>query len=446
MFSTQSLFDDIVCDGPILVAVSGGSDSVALLLLAHSWSLKSKAHLQAVTVDHGLRPEAAAEAAFVASLCAGLGVPHVTLAWEGIKPSFGIQEAARQSRYSLMDDFAHEIGADIILTGHTRDDQAETIMMRALRSVEASDGRGLSSMGRKTWLYGGTKLMRPLLNHSRRQLRGYLSQMAQPWIEDPSNLDRSYERVRIRDLLREDKQLEDRLHRLGNLSGRFRKQLALSVAQELENKVVARPGPVFEASGFSAENPISTQAIQVLIAMAGGQLYLVSKKRLGAVIDLANGSAQSTKVARANIGGAIVERKGDKLLFYRETRNLSSLLLDPDEAAIWDGRMHIYNGTALPVFIEAASRQQLLEFEAAREEPYPVMPRAALRSTPIVHIQTQNGETMPCLPLVESSKLPKGLEIRLASPAIEHFCPDFDAALRDWVRSLDQYPAASLQP
>ncbi len=129
----KNCFKDIATDNPVIVAVSGGSDSLALLMLANIWAQQNNVILQAITVDHGLRAEAAVEATFVSSLCTGLNIPHVTLAWEGLKPSFGIQEAARQSRYSLMDDFAREIGADVILTGHTLDDQAETVFMRVAR-------------------------------------------------------------------------------------------------------------------------------------------------------------------------------------------------------------------------------------------------------------------------------------------------------------------------
>jgi hypothetical protein len=134
------------------------------------------------------------------------------------------------------------------------------------------------------------------------------------------------------------------------------------------------------------------------------------------------------------------------LILYREARNQSSLLLEAGETAIWDGRMHIHNGASLPVFVEVATRKHIQEYEALRGRPYPVKPRAALRTTPVLHIQTLSGATTPHLPLVEASKLPNGLEVRIASPAIEHFCPDFDEPIRQWVRSLDQYPAASLQP
>ena len=219
----QSLFDGIAKDDPVLVAVSGGSDSLALLFLAHAWARQEGVVLQAVTIDHGLRPEAAAEAAFVASVCAGLDIDHVTLAWDGVKPSFGIQEAARYSRYSLMENFAHEIGAQIILTGHTRDDQAETVFMRSFRKSSAGDGRGLAGMSRKTMLYGGKRIVRPLLNCSRDQLRIYLFSLAQSWIEDPSNLDVSYERVRLRKMLEENPDEPDKALAFAKVCGRFRK-------------------------------------------------------------------------------------------------------------------------------------------------------------------------------------------------------------------------------
>lgn len=450
----EILFRNISTEHPVLVAVSGGSDSIALLLLANIWALKKGVTLQAVTVDHGLRPEAAAEAAFVSSVCAGLGVPHVTLAWEGMKPSFGIQEAARQSRYSLMDDFAHEIGADIILTGHNKDDQGETILMRSLRHSVSGDGRGLSGMDRKTWLYGGTKIYRPLLNLTREELRGFLGEMAQSWIEDPSNLDESYERVRIRRILSENPALKNNVHRFGGVSSRLREALSADVASFLKEKVIVNPGPVYilqKVEGMNGVvNPVLAYAIQALVALSGGQSHLIARHRLSGVFAMLTGrgdeQGKAGSPAKLTLGGATIEYKKGNLCFYREARNQSSLLLEPNEAAIWDGRMHLYNGTAMPVFIEVASRQQIRDFEASRDVPYRVKPRAALRSTPIVHIQMEKGGTTPCLPLVESTAIPKGLEIRLASPAIEHFCPEFDAPLREWVRSMDQYPAASLQP
>ena len=200
---SDQLFENVPTDEPVVVAVSGGSDSMALLLLAHSWAQKHDVELHAVTIDHGLRAEAAAEAAYVAGICARMNLQHTVLAWDGMKPSFGIQEAARLNRYALMDDYAHEVGAGTILTGHTADDQAETVLMRAERRREdgESDGRGLAGMAGVTGLFGGTKVVRPLLHVSRNALRDFLSRHGQAWIEDPSNHDESFERVRLRQRL-----------------------------------------------------------------------------------------------------------------------------------------------------------------------------------------------------------------------------------------------------
>ncbi len=449
----RKLFKDIPTDNPILVAVSGGSDSLALLLLANVWAQKRGAELQAITIDHGLRPEAAAEASFVASVCAGLDIDHVTLAWEGIKPSFGIQEAARHSRYTLMENFAHEIGADVILTGHTEDDQAETVLMRSFRKGADGDGRGLSGMSRTTCLYGGKQIIRPLLNCTRAQLRSYLSVMAQSWIEDPSNHDKSYERVRVRKVLENDPALARRTLRFGAICARFRKAQAASVAEVLDKHCTIMAGPVieFRTQGLvHDENPLLAQCLQVLIAMAGGQLHLVSRRRLEPVLSLARGRAAAgdpKKLAnRLTIGGAVIERRQDTLLFYRESRNLSPLLLEPGESAIWDGRMHIHNGTHMQVFVEPAGRRHIREFEEARGEPYDVIRRAALWSTPLVHVQTGEGETTPLLPMVESAPVPAGLELRPACPAIEHFCPQWDLPLRSWIRRFDRHTAARIQP
>jgi tRNA(Ile)-lysidine synthase len=454
----ETCFDDIPTEGPVIVAVSGGSDSLALLLLANIWARKNKINLQAVTVDHGLRPEAAAEAAFVSGVCAGIDVPHVTLAWDGLKPSFGIQEAARQSRYSLMDDFAHEIGADVILAGHTLDDQAETVQMRINRTGAEGDGRGLAGMGRLTWFYGGTRLIRPLLGVSRQALRDFLSDYSQSWIEDPSNLDESYERVRVRRQLADDRVRADGLIRFAEVCSRMRGQLARQVADFLKERGKVLPGPVYTldlsasksavlngaAKGGRYPDPVEAHAIQVLLAMAGGQPQLVSQKRLQPVLEMvANGGNEA---GRYTIGGAVIEVSGALMKFYREVRNLGSLMLEPGETAIWDGRMHVSNETAMAIFIEPASRQQIREFEAQRGTPWRVKPRQALWSTPIIHHQSQGGPSEPCLPLVDASPLMKGLEVRLACPAIEHFCPESDAPLCDWIRELDQYPAASLQP
>jgi tRNA(Ile)-lysidine synthase len=131
-----SLFGDLAGASALLLAISGGPDSTALLYLAARWRKTSKAKLTAVTVDHGLRKEAKREAVAVAKLAKKLGVPHRTATWAGKKPKSGIQQAARNARYALLVTAAKKNGATHILTAHTLDDQAETVLMRMARGSE----------------------------------------------------------------------------------------------------------------------------------------------------------------------------------------------------------------------------------------------------------------------------------------------------------------------
>lgn len=447
----ETLFEGIDSQSPVLVAVSGGSDSMALLLLAHGWAQHSGHDLQAVTVDHGLRPEAAHEAAFVAGVCAGLGIPHVTLAWEGSKPSFAIQETARHARYALLDEFARELGSRVILTGHTWDDQAETVLMRALRPGGQGDGRGLSGMARETRLYGGTRIIRPLLGMRRHVLRGILGQFAQSWIEDPSNLDESFERVRLRRAIEADPRLGERASAMAAASGKLRQVQARDAARLMRECLVIRPGPVFEfnlPAGMRRDNPVTGLALQVLIAAAGGRENLVPRSRLAPVFALMDETVNEARprARHLTLGGAVIEATREGLRLMREKRHLGSLLLHPGEAAIWDGRLQLYNGTMDTVFIEPLPRQLLSRIEEARGARFEVRPRRALLSTPALHVQANTGEGEPLLPFVEGRAAPRGLELRMAVPAVEHFCGDFDFPLLEWVESLDRHAAASLQP
>ena len=154
----------------------------------------------------------------------------------------------------------------------------------------------------------------------------------------------------------------------------------------------------------------------------------------------------SGQTKRINIGGAVLERSRSRYHIYREARNLSSLVVETGDSAIWDGRLHLFNETPLTVFVEAAKRSQILELEKLRGAPFEIKPRQALWSTPLIHCHVDRADQSALMPLIDASGLPAGLHVRLASPAIEHFCPEFDEALRNWVLSLDRFSAASIAP
>ena len=195
----KRLFADWKSAPAIVLAVSGGPDSMALMWLAARWrrALARGPRLVAVTVDHGLRPEAAREARDVKRLARSLEVPHRTLRWTGTKPNTGLPAAARAARYRLLAQAARANGATHILTAHTRDDQAETLLMRMLRG---SGIAGLAAMTRVSEREG-LWLARPLLDVSKAQLVATLNRARINFADDPTNRDVSYTRPRLRALM-----------------------------------------------------------------------------------------------------------------------------------------------------------------------------------------------------------------------------------------------------
>ena len=195
----KRLFADWRGVAAIVLAVSGGPDSIALMWLAARWrrALGRGPRLIAVTVDHGLRPESAAEAREVKRLARSLDLPHRTLRWTGPKPRTGLPAAARAARYRLLAQAARSGGATHILTAHTRDDQAETLLMRMLRG---SGIAGLAAMARESER-DGLVLARPFLDISKSQLIATLNKAKLGFADDPSNLDTSFTRPRLRTLM-----------------------------------------------------------------------------------------------------------------------------------------------------------------------------------------------------------------------------------------------------
>lgn len=193
------LFADWKRAPTLLLAVSGGPDSIALLWLAARWrrSLIRGPHLLAVTVDHGLRAEAAAEAREVKRLARTLELEHRTLRWTGPKPKAGLPAAARSARYRLLAKAARQSGATHILTAHTRDDQAETLLMRLLRG---SGIAGLGAMARESER-DGVWLARPFLDVSKSQLIATLEKAKIGFADDPTNRDPHFTRPRLRALM-----------------------------------------------------------------------------------------------------------------------------------------------------------------------------------------------------------------------------------------------------
>ena len=191
---------------PVHVAVSGGADSLALLLLAHA-AFPGQVH--AATVDHGLRPESALEAVRVADVCAALGVPHATLApsWDEA-PQANVQAEARAARYEALRRWAALNGRRWLATAHHRDDQAETLLMRLARGAGVAGLAGVRPANAMDLLGGGLTLLRPLLGWRKAELAALVASTPFAPVDDPSNDDPRYDRTLARRLLAETPWLE----------------------------------------------------------------------------------------------------------------------------------------------------------------------------------------------------------------------------------------------
>ena len=165
----------------IAVAVSGGPDSLALAILLDRWARRRGGRAIALTVDHGLREESAAEARRVGRWMRGRGIAHHILVWRGRKPKHGVQAAARDARYALLESWCRRHAILHLALAHHRDDQIETFLMRLGR------GSGLDGLAAMPAIAerGGVRLLRPLLDIDKARLVASLAAMGQGWIEDP---------------------------------------------------------------------------------------------------------------------------------------------------------------------------------------------------------------------------------------------------------------------
>jgi tRNA(Ile)-lysidine synthase len=185
---------------PVAVAVSGGADSLALLLLAHELAQKKGSHVIALTVDHGLRSESKEEAIRVGKWAKEKGIQHVTLEWDGDKPSTRLQEKARKARYALLTQWCQQHQISTLLLGHHQQDQEETFW---LRLSSGSGLEGLAGMKRRV-VRDGILILRPLLDFPKERLKQTLLEQNQEWIEDPSNQNSGFFRGRLRQVLSEE--------------------------------------------------------------------------------------------------------------------------------------------------------------------------------------------------------------------------------------------------
>ncbi len=422
----------------IVVAVSGGSDSLALLylLLEYRNSKPLFPEIVAVTIDHALRPESRDEANFVGELCKRAGIAHHILHWHGQKPATGLSAKAREVRYRLLCDTARDCGAGIILTGHTFDDQAETFLMRSARSVVDGSDRGQAGMAPATLLERQVWLLRPLLNVRREKLRDYLRLHEITWRDDPSNESSKYERVRIRKSI-EGNDLTQLRHEI-NEKALKRQQLNSEVAAALPDCASVVRGILLEINRkeWGQFKPdVQQLAIGVLLASMGGLSFLPPASSCKRALRFIEETGRQGKLA---LSRCIIEAKPEKILLYREMRSIPATHVEPGMSVVWDGRYRVINNGNSSLIIDACGKdgvERLKERSDAVHKP-------STCSSPAIHADGQ----VNCLVFIDHGKLPEGLIIERHIGLFDNILVGYDELLAQSVAMILKIPGYKHSP
>jgi tRNA(Ile)-lysidine synthase len=340
------LFARAASEPAIGLAVSGGADSLALMLLVRDWagSLPSPPRVIVYSVDHQLRPEAAAEVAMVVRAASALEFEAHALAWAGPKPDTGLQEAARAARYRLIGEAMAAHGATLLLTAHHRADQAETVLMRL------AHGSGIEGLKAMTPLSSveGVRVFRPLLDVEPAALHALVDASGLQAAQDPSNHDLAYERVRWRQMLPalaaeglDSAALSRFATRMAEADAALT-QMADAAFAELVRLDGFGAATVPQAA-FEALSPaIGRRLLGRLLNIVGGRQR---PRALGQVERLYDQMIAGTLPRGATLLGAVVRAKGDAITVSREPGRAlpPEAPLPPGKPLVWDERFLITN-------------------------------------------------------------------------------------------------------
>jgi tRNA(Ile)-lysidine synthase len=371
-------------------------------------SSSSDITLSAATIDHGLRAESADEGRQVAAFCARAGIRHVARQWKGEKPGTGLMAAAREVRYALLVEAAAELCADVIVTAHTLDDQRETLAMRAERQ---SGGSGLPASGIADAVLLGRRIwaVRPFLGCRRDNIRQFLSDRGIDWIDDPSNEDPHYERVRMRKRLANEAPA-------AQWDDGSQKRVALSAAAAVwvEANVAVHAAVLGDISrdGLAVGEPAVAYALAYLTAVFGGKAYPPGQAPLQRVLAfLAAGQP-----GRRTLSGVVFDLRREGLYLIRENRGIATITIPPGTRKIWDGRFEIANNGNAVLDVGPSAGRNNLALPAGLPKGVQLRARAA---EPRLHVA---GE--------EVADMGKVLVTPYLAP-FDHFLTCFDLTLAD---------------
>ena len=315
----------------IAVALSGGADSLCLTLLMQQWCEKNGYRLTAITIDHQLRKESAAEAQAVHLQLEKKGIRHQILVWKHPLLTSGIEEKAREARYGLLSGFCRQAGIPFLLTAHTKNDQAETFL---LRLSKGSGPDGLAGI-KPVFKTRGIVLIRPFLNFTKEEIIGFLKKAGQKWIEDPSNQNKDFARVRLRKKRETLEKMGLTLSGLAKSIGRLnetREFLEAETEKAVSFCAVIDPkGHAFieEEKFFTLPTFLQKRVLVRLFFLIGGKKYAPSWEKTGKLL--------SVLPPKATLGGCLFLRRPEGIFICKEPARIEKeKALFPGEAVLWD--------------------------------------------------------------------------------------------------------------
>ncbi|AMC13325.1 tRNA(Ile)-lysidine synthetase [Liberibacter crescens] len=334
----------------ILVAVSGGSDSVGLLVALHSvlsGNSFKEIKLSAVTINHGLRKEAHNEALYVSGLCYELNIAHRVVVWKEAKPHSGLMVAAREARYKLLSEYASSIGASLVVVGHTFDDQLETVRMRSTRDL-LGEGIGLAGICDIMLYNMSLWVCRPFLKCRRESIRSFLKEKGIIWCNDSSNFDSKFERVRFR--LSYSEESLDMISKRIDIAQYSRIFLGEQCANLVTKYLRVHLKSVISISRevFSVDHKLVAHLIRVSAAICSGYSFLPGYQAMNKVMLF----LKENKLGCISVGNAVLDLRRDTLWITRALRNIPPIrVLYPGESVVWDGRLRFINSDKVPINI-----------------------------------------------------------------------------------------------
>ena len=338
----NAIFAKVMANAPqgdIGVAVSGGGDSLALLCLSVDWALRNNRTLKAATIDHNLRSESTSECEYVKKISTRLSIEHTTLTWLG-RPSGNIQNLARDARHKLLTNWATDKNLSVVLLGHTLEDNAETIIIRLIRG---SGVDGLAGMSQYINI-NNLGIFRPLLQVKRDELRHYLTEKNITWIDDPSNFDERFQRVKVRKIMPQlahlgltPNKLNDFAEHMARAKAALNSEVMIFASSNVQQKFWGDL-EIEQDAFINLADEYQVRLLSAALRWISGSFYRPRFKSLKRLLNLL---INHKSVPGISLMGCIVKCRRKKIVFTREFAAIPKKQKIRQTTFVWDKKWTI---------------------------------------------------------------------------------------------------------